>query len=381
MVGMAQNLPPKPSPPLTHEELSRLKPISGVGQPPAELGETLATFFVAGSRDQKPEVTSRVSPQGVQDQKKGIQTYRIDIELTGGSFQGLPEPPRVPATVLRRSDLKESSLVLETVPDRPSFLDLSYFPERHSWHAPRIRAKDRNLKPLLIFPPDRRYIFYDTRYPWRTTGRVITAQTTGAGVLVGPRHLLTASHLVVWNNDNTTGWLQFAPQYFNGSTPFGVANAVQTYFYRKVGMPSGEYDVAEDYVVCVLDRRLGESLGWMGSKTYTEDWDDLDSFCHVGYSSDLGGGNVPSFQDHVSFEDADNPGFMDWSNDGLDIETETASLTPGDSGGPFFGWWSNAPYVVSVTSAEGTLELDKDNWAGGGWQLPTTVNKARSDFP
>jgi hypothetical protein len=117
----------------------------------------------------------------------------------------------------------------------------------------------------------------------------------------------------------------------------------------------------------------------------------MDAFTHVGYPDEIAGGQRPSFQGQISFEDADHPGFFE-TGDGLDMETE-ADLTKGDSGGPFLAHWDKpvpGPYIVGVTSAEGTLgpqlddpfrPLDADNWAGGGKPMVALVKQALADFP
>jgi V8-like Glu-specific endopeptidase len=284
-----------------------------------------------------------------------------------------PKPlfPNIPTKHLTHSDLVGREAGRSTEAFRPRDVEHSFAPAGLA-PSPRrtIKAKDKQLVPTNIFPPDRRYLFYDTSYPWRTLGRVTSPRGSGTGVLIGPQHLLTVSHIVQWNNDGTAGWLQFAPMYYGGTTPFGTANATLTYFYRKVGGSPSDADVAEDYVVCILDQRLGDRLGWMGSRVYTEDWDD------------------GAYWDQVSFEDADAPGPFGFiididSGDGLDIETETASITFGDSGGPYFGWWDGevGPRVVAVQSAQGYLEGDNDNWAGGGDPMVHMIVQALSDHP
>ncbi len=317
-----------------------------------------------------------------------LQLHRNPTEHTAPASLPQPPFPNIPTRRLTKKDLMGRDVRAVAAGHIPSGAELIYEPSRSEYMPRRtIKAKDKELRPLNIYPPDRRYTFYSTDYPWRTLGRV-SGRLAGAGVLVGPRHLLTASHLVQWNGDNTAGAVQFAPMYHGGTLPFGTANAQLTYSYRKVGDNANDADVAEDYVVCVLDQRLGDRLGWMGAKTYTEDWDDGTYWAHVGYSADLGGGQLPSFQNQISFEDADHPGPIGFiididSGDGLDIETETASVTHGDSGGPFFGWWDGESYpsVVAVMSAEGYLEQDNDNWAGGGSPMVHLILQARAEYP
>jgi hypothetical protein len=96
----------------------------------------------------------------------------------------------------------------------------------------------RGNQATTIFAPDNRMIFADTSYPWGTCGRVDTPVGQGSGAMVGPRHLLTCSHVIQWNNDGTAGWVRFRPGYYSPSEPFGDAWATRVYFKRKVTGPT-----------------------------------------------------------------------------------------------------------------------------------------------
>lgn len=273
-------------------------------------------------------------------------------------------------------------------PFRPEHAKVSVIPAgRIERRRIKTSCKGRSVRPLYVFEPDDRWIFRDTNYPWRCVGRVQTNRGSGTGTLVGPRHLLTASHVIGWG-ENDAGWLKFQPALFDTSAPFGEAWAETTYSYEKISAsPDGEYEVAEDYVVCVLDQRLGDTLGWLGTRVYDDDWDDDAYWVNVGYPGMPGNDVEPSFQGPFSITDGDHPGFLK-TGDGLDLETY-ADLTPGDSGGAIFGWWDDGPYIVGVVSAEGTLDPNIDlptyprfaNWAGGGSPMVHVVNQARSEFP
>ena len=139
-----------------------------------------------------------------------------------------------------------------------------------------------------IFSPDDRYTFNDTAFPWCTVGRIDTAGGVASGVMVGPRHMLTVSHAMVWLAGNSAGWVRFRPSFFDGSAPFGEAWATRWYAYRKcVGPGLSRAEIREDYVVLVLDRRLGDTTGWMGSRTYSDSWDNSNFWRHIGYPGDL----------------------------------------------------------------------------------------------
>lgn len=369
--------------PLTVQEVMRLKSLPAHQAAPAEITARLGTFFVESDKGKKPEIASRISPVEsslLPAKPDGSPVFRIDTEVRNQGFHIQRVLPNVPAKLLRYEHFTVRDLDPRIKPQRPGFLDLHYLPERQKGPTTQRRRMINSKGKVVstIFPPDRRYIFNDTSYPWCTLGRVTSANGSGTGVMVGPRHLLTVSHIVVWNGDGTAGWLQFASSYFNGSTPFGVANAQLTYFYQKNAPPTlNDTQIAEDYVVCVLDQRLGDITGWMGSRVYTEDWDDVGYWSHVGYSADLGGSQEPSFQNQVSFNDADHPGIFG-TGDGLDMEHH-ASITFGDSGGPFFGWWDGevGPDVVGVQSAQDPSE----NWAAGGDPMVRLIQQAQSDNP
>jgi Trypsin len=293
--------------------------------------------------------------------------------------------PRQPKSKLIRRDPERVDRVRVTAPGIPVQRDITAIPAG-GLPRPRLRAGNRQVNPLFVFPPDGRRTFTDTTYPWRACGRVVTARGHGAGCIVGPQHILTASHVVDWTESNgLIGWLRFEPDFNNGNT-FAPSMATITYSYERISDVNGEYDVAEDYVVCVMDRRIGDELGWLGTKTYDDGWDGGNYWAHVGYPDSIGGGQTPVFEGNFNIANSWSPGFFE-TGAGLDMET-FASLTPGDSGGPIFGFWSDGPYVVGVVSAEGTLDpvitdlsSRTANWVAGGHEMPDLVNKARSEHP
>ena len=224
-----------------------------------------------------------------------------------------------------------------------------------------------------IFPPDQRYLFDDTSFPWCTTGRVDVTGGWGSGTLVGPRHLLCASHMMTWNPDNTVNQVTFTPSYFDGNAPFGNAGIIHWYAYRKVVGPTlSVADTEEDYVCLVLDQRLGDLCGWMGTRGYDSSWNGLTDWDHIGYPGDLGGGTRPSFQGSISIDST-----IGGSSD--EYLSQKADVWPGQSGGPFFDWFGSDPWpsVVGVQSAQNS----SNNSAGGGNDIPNMVNQARADFP
>lgn len=290
-----------------------------------------------------------------------------------------PQPPRQSFKLL---DHTEGPANIPK-PGLPVNRDITYAPDGQSISLNR----SAELDPLYIYPPDTRRNFKDTTYPWRAIGRVVSASKQGAGALIGSRLMVTASHVVDWNVDSNgdIGWLRFDPDFYDTDV-FPPSYCTQTWSYKQLDNPNGEYDIAEDYAVCVLDRAIGDELGYLGFKTYDGSWDNLNVWAHVGYPGDVGGGNRPAYEGGFSIANSWSPGFFQ-DGPGLDIET-FASLTHGDSGGPIFGFWDDGPYLVGVVSAEGTLApIDTvwnsrtANWIAGGDPLSQLIAQLRNQFP
>lgn len=240
---------------------------------------------------------------------------------------------------------------------------------------PFVNALNRSKtqrRATTVFWPEDRYTFSDTAFPWCTVGRVDTAGGWASGVLIGPRHMLTCSHAMVWGSGNSAGWVRFRPSFFDGNAPFGEAWATRWYAFRKVFGPNIDATEArEDYVVLVLDRRIGDTCGWMGSRTYSESWDGGTFWRHIGYPGDMAGGQRPSYERDIALDGRNNSTHRQVWHRG--------DIWPGQSGGPFFAWWSgeNWPRVVCVQS----WENNQRNGASGGSRLVDLIIRARDDFP
>ena len=227
--------------------------------------------------------------------------------------------------------------------------------------------------------------FADRSYPWGAIGRVDTPVGHGTGCLVGPRHLLTASHLVKWMADNRAGSIRFRPG-FNGDLPGEVdevcAASVTVYKKIEVGSPPGiaNGDVSADMALCLLEQRVGDELGWLGTRVYDDESDDESHWANVGYpSSPKQAGERPLYDSGVPYRSLES------QERGLGTIIRCAgTLTQGHSGGSVFAFWPDGPYSIGVYSSSGTIEEISDepgHFLAGGKLLVQLVRKMRNDFP
>lgn len=235
---------------------------------------------------------------------------------------------------------------------RPNWLDVMT--------APRLRPQfiDINI-PGIIKP----LVFESaaTEWPWSAIGKVFVTRRgkptmVGSGVLVGPRLLLTASHVMPWDTKDSS--VRFVPAYRNGNDPrFGHA-----YVDEWRGVRNTDSVTGLDYVICKLNWRIGERTGWLGSEWHSdEDWYYDNAWISVGYpTSEPNGGERPSIEIPVWVRDIDN------ESDGLEIETHKFALG-GWSGGPLWGWRGGDPRVIGIESGyeKDFLDPTRTVFAGG----------------
>lgn len=326
---------------------------------------------------------------------RSLNSYKIQVRLQGDALgRRLPsqrikiQSPRMAKGNKRAEKNEDIGLRLKhtKVSFVPKKVDLKLY-ERAKPPADFDYKKDDEIldKPVNVFLPDGRYIYQDTDFPWRTVGRVDTPLGYGTGCTIGSRLLLTASHNIQWNADNTAGWVRFRPSYYNGDSPFGEAWATTVIYWTKVIGGDGltDQETAFDYVVCVLDSRVGDLIGFSGYRTYNTDWNNGSYWESMGYPSDLTGGERPAYQGGCVISTVGNESTA--GQNGF-VLGHFNDMVPGHSGGPIWGWWGNEDYprVVGVTSAEASspaMDTSGDNEYGGGEALSSLISWARDNYP
>lgn len=328
-------------------------------------------FHVAA--DRKPKVTTRLERVDRGDGKAHWEVV-VDIDGVRAGGRGLPAALKGEATKIDKRRIPEAELAQHLTGFIPEHLGFNAKPLQQLKSETRIRppSSERRVA-TTVFGTDNRRAFQDTSYPWSTVGLVQTNRGAGSGVMIGPRHLLTVSHVIDWTAPAgfAADWVRFTPSYFDGNAPFGEAYGTHIYWYVKEdgdGFISGN-EGNFDYAVVVLDRRLGETTGWMGARGYDDAWDNLDVWSHMGYPADLNSGQRPTWQG----------GFrIDGTDAGAQSILHQADVFPGQSGGPMFGFWAGdvGPRAVAVQSWQTT----SNNGASGSMDMRDLVARARTDF-
>jgi hypothetical protein len=367
--------------PMTGDQLLRLENVVKRQPVPKELQnlKSANSFASAG----QVSLEKMKLPAG-----SGLQAYHL-----GGGQKVMRGLPLTEFIRLKRSEIKVASPTLPLPPPRiPDWADVIYHPKMSPRIARRTmrRANGNRVKPLWLFTGNRQ-AFFPSGYPLQCIGKIFAWNDpysfnwswTASGVLVGRNIVLTASHAVPWGAN--PAMMQFVPAYYNGTSTLGpdVASFVDaTSAYYQEPDPNVDRP-AWDYAVLRLIDPLGDSLGWFGYKTYDDHWNDGNYWTLVGYPGDIAGGEQPSSQSGISFHDDDSDG------DALELETDNGDATPGDSGGPFFGWWDGEfwPSVVGVCSAQEQewpfpwfTGPEDNNVAGAGSPMADLIQWARNNW-
>lgn len=367
--------------PLTAAQVKKLRPLQPQAPPPDYVTLNVGTFRLAAS------AKSRVVPvEGTAD------LFRVLVDVPGKTLGARAPYERVPVVKLDRAAITNLPAgAAEIQGYRPEHLRVDFMPAKTKLTAadrprPPFDFKYRKGvdRPSNVFPPDQRFIYQDTSFPWCTVGRVDTPLGTGSGCTIGSRLLLTASHMIQWNSDGTAGWVRFRPAYFNGSAPFGEAWATRVAFWNKANGSDGltDQETAFDYVVCELDQRMGDVVGFPGYRTYDSGWNGGTFWQHMGYPSDLSGTERPAFQGSCIVSSVGNESTSGQTGFVLGHFNDVVT---GHSGGPVWGWWDAEPWprVVGTQSAEASVPANNtsgDNEFGGGPALSSLITWARSNF-
>lgn len=152
------------------------------------------------------------------------------------------------------------------------------------------KSSDHPLK--AIVGSDNRTLITSAAYPWRAVGVALINPNSntirGSGAMVGPRHVLTAAHVITDDgNASSLSPVRAAPAargegYSGNRWPFD-RRFVQWYYWPN-GWDGGNLstDARYDYAVLILSD-INWSPGWVGFGYQTTTWLDYSNFNTAGY--------------------------------------------------------------------------------------------------
>lgn len=219
-----------------------------------------------------------------------------------------------------------------------------------------------------IFPQDERKALADQSYPWCCTGFIQSSDgKSGGGVVIGPRTVLTASHVVPWDDVDRGNWWMTFRAGFNGRTSVADSPVQVVKYRRKVRSKiMSDDDLHYDYA---LLRLYYDMPWWLRTIQYHGDWNNKPIFVCSGYPMDYG--VRPAVQTNVSIDGGGGGPFYFYLKSRLDVMA-------GSSGSPVWGYFDDGSIrVVAVVSGENP---SYNTLAGGPNGMQDLINEARKEW-
>lgn len=330
------------------DDVIRMKAEEPCAEEPKELKYARTHRRIYVRSDKKPKLELEPAKDEGRD-----DTYSISVEVERPEDMHLLGQEAVREKPARL--VKEINAKVGFESHRPDWMPAIHYPRTlPGLGQPEAlrRFNGGSTRPLYVFGPDNRAAYLNSSWPWGLVGKVFTSDgKVGSAALIGPRIIATAGHVVPWGGGSW--WMKFVPAYYNGSSLHGAG--VESYVSNARGFDVGGSVTGYDWAVCRLYQPLGNWLGYFGYNGYSSSWQHQPYWTVLGYPTMVASGQRPSWQGSVSSFDTDSD-----SNGGLEIETK-ADMTPGNSGGPMFGWWNGDPRLIGVVSGQ------EEDWTPGFW--------------
>jgi len=237
-----------------------------------------------------------------------------------------------------------------------------------------VRRNGTRVRPEWVIDGDNRSPYIPNSFPFSCVGRLFVWRDAatpnyswwGTASLLHTRTIMTASHVVPLGSSNWKAL--FVPGYYGSASIHGSWAASWVTDFR--GYSS--HAQGDDMAVMRLHVPLGNSLGWLGFRTYSSNEQNVPKWTLPGYPWDKDAGTRPWL--HSNFP------IIDDDNDGAGVELEyRADTEGGQSGAPVF----DPSHVVVGTHSGGEDNFGepRQNVAAGGQALTNLLHWARSSWP
>ena len=159
--------------PVRTKQVRRRKAVIAEATPPGGKYSLLSFALPAG--DDVELVRDRERPDA----------YHVMVSTRADGVRATPVLERVPVEPIGKAVFEQFGHIRELGGYRPEHVDLRAVP-RMDKTMPLALGEGED-RPVNVFPPDTRYVYQDTSFPWRTVGRVWTGPGSGTGCSIGPR--------------------------------------------------------------------------------------------------------------------------------------------------------------------------------------------------
>lgn len=237
-------------------------------------------------------------------------------------------------------------------------------------HALSASVDSEELLARNVIGTDNRVNWNSTDYPYNAMVQVEwVGRKTCSGVLIGPRHVATARECAPQFGE-TGQQFKFKPNFYWGER-FPSAGMINWYMD---GVGFGDCVVKDDWAIFILDKRLGEQLGYLGAKTFDPAAQlNKAQFFHYGWPADKSFGFMqPTRQEAISVKSLGTG-----CEPGGSLRTDTDAAW-GQEGGPLWAVENGARYVYGVLQDD--TRTDYTPFAGGA-NFVAAVGKTRQDYP
>lgn len=260
---------------------------------------------------------------------------------------------------LDRPGRREDDFGVAVSPDGRLYVQIRPAPGRHSREGPAANADgreedpegeprpdaSRRLQSILGCCDNRQIRTSTTAYPWRALVAILNPGATTSncsGVLVGPRHVLTAGHCIYDKNANA--WIpnrKVAPGMNGiGVFPNGLKN--HNWYYSVKGWFQNE-DPRYDYAMIILqDLASTASLGWFGWRTSGHSGGTW-NFGYPGWWRTCAASPSPPQCNNFLYGDDGSIQTANWAQLGHSSDTQ-----PGQSGSPVYKYNGGDRRVIAI---------------------------------